>query len=172
VDGFVCAAGTGGTIGGISAYLKSVNPRLLVYLIDPPGSSLHSYVTTGRLAHSAGRSVAEGIGIGRLTANFKAGVVDGAFLGRCVCELRLEYHPLAATHTRTHPSSSPPQPSRHSDDDALDMAYFLLENEGLFVGPSAALNVVGAVRLALMLGPGHTVVTVSGWRGEGRAVVV
>jgi hypothetical protein len=36
----------------------------------------------------------------------------------------------------------------------------LLENEGLFIGPSAALNVVGAVKTALALGPGHSVVTV------------
>ena len=40
------------------------------------------------------------------------------------------------------------------------MAFYLLENEGLFIGPSAALNVVGAVKAALALGPGHTVCTV------------
>jgi hypothetical protein len=38
--------------------------------------------------------------------------------------------------------------------------YHLLQHEGVFVGPSAALNVVGAVRLAEKLGPGHTIVTV------------
>ncbi|RYG42236.1 hypothetical protein EON68_02100 [archaeon] len=32
--------------------------------------------------------------------------------------------------------------------------------EGVFVGPSAALNVVGAVKAARALGPGHTIVTV------------
>jgi cysteine synthase A len=32
--------------------------------------------------------------------------------------------------------------------------------EGLFVGPSAALNVVGAVKLARTLPPGSTVVTI------------
>ena len=40
------------------------------------------------------------------------------------------------------------------------MAYFLLRHEGLLVGPSAALNVVGAVKAARALGPGHTVATV------------
>ncbi len=40
------------------------------------------------------------------------------------------------------------------------MAYYLLQREGLWVGPSAALNVVGAVKAARLLGPGHTIVTV------------
>ncbi len=40
------------------------------------------------------------------------------------------------------------------------MTYYLLRNEGLFVGPSAALNVVGAVKLARQLPPGATVVTI------------
>ena len=42
------------------------------------------------------------------------------------------------------------------------MAYYLLRNEGIFVGPSAALNVVGAVKLArkLGVGSGKTVVTI------------
>ena len=40
------------------------------------------------------------------------------------------------------------------------MAYYLQQKEGLFLGPSAALNVVGAVKLARKLGPGHTIVTI------------
>ena len=40
------------------------------------------------------------------------------------------------------------------------MAYYLLRHEGLLVGPSAALNVVGAVKAARARGPGHTVATV------------
>ena len=40
------------------------------------------------------------------------------------------------------------------------MAQFLLRNDGLFVGSSAAMNCVGAVKAAQMLGPGHTIVTV------------
>jgi hypothetical protein len=39
-------------------------------------------------------------------------------------------------------------------------ARYLLRNEGLFVGSSAAMNCVGAVKAARRLGPGHTVVTV------------
>eukprot|EP00658_Telonema_sp_P-2_P071318 TRINITY_DN60598_c0_g1_i1.p1 TRINITY_DN60598_c0_g1~~TRINITY_DN60598_c0_g1_i1.p1 ORF type:complete len:189 (-),score=48.74 TRINITY_DN60598_c0_g1_i1:296-862(-) len=47
-----------------------------------------------------------------------------------------------------------------TDREAVEMAYFLMRNEGLFVGPSAALNVVGAVKLARILGPNKTIVTV------------
>ena len=32
------------------------------------------------------------------------------------------------------------------------MMFYLLRNEGLFVGPSAALNVTGAVKLARQMG--------------------
>ena len=39
-------------------------------------------------------------------------------------------------------------------------AQYLLRNEGLFVGSSASMNCVGAVKAARRLGPGHTVVTV------------
>lgn len=35
-----------------------------------------------------------------------------------------------------------------------------MKNDGLFVGSSSAMNCVGAVRVARMLGPGHTIVTI------------
>ena len=47
-----------------------------------------------------------------------------------------------------------------TDREAVEMAQYLLRNNGLFVGSSAAMNCVGAVKAARMLGPGHTVVTV------------
>ena len=47
-----------------------------------------------------------------------------------------------------------------TDNEAVEMVYYLKENDGLLIGPSAAINVVGAVKLAKMLGPGHTVATV------------
>ena len=39
------------------------------------------------------------------------------------------------------------------------MSAYLLRHEGLFVGSSAAVNCVGAVKVARLLGPGHRVVT-------------
>lgn len=44
--------------------------------------------------------------------------------------------------------------------EAVEMAHYLLRNEGLFLGSSSAVNAVAAVRAARQLGPGHTVVTV------------
>ena len=47
-----------------------------------------------------------------------------------------------------------------SDEDALPCIYDLLKDEGICVGGSAGVNIVGAVRLAQELGPGHTIVTI------------
>ena len=40
------------------------------------------------------------------------------------------------------------------------MLYRLLDEEGLFIGASSALNVVAAVKVAEMLGKGKTVATI------------
>lgn len=78
VDAFVCATGTGGTLGGTGRYLKEVSGgRVKVFLADPPGSVLHSWVTTGRLERS-GSSITEGIGQGRVTDNLAGTALDGA----------------------------------------------------------------------------------------------
>jgi len=45
--------------------------------------------------------------------------------------------------------------------EAREMARRLAREEGLLAGTSTGLNVVGALRLATELGPGHTVVTVA-----------
>lgn len=47
-----------------------------------------------------------------------------------------------------------------SDREAVEMAAYLLHNDGLFVGSSTAMNCVGAVKAARALGKGHTIVTV------------
>jgi cysteine synthase len=49
---------------------------------------------------------------------------------------------------------------RIPDAEALEVAYRLLEEEGLCVGGSTGINVAGAIRLARDLGPGHLIVTV------------
>jgi cysteine synthase A len=49
---------------------------------------------------------------------------------------------------------------RIPDAEALEALFSLLINEGLSVGGSAGINVAAAIRLALNLGPGHTIVTV------------
>lgn len=78
VDGFVCSVGTGGTLAGVGSALKSHNPDIKIGLVDPMGSSLYSYYTSGELK-AEGRSIAEGIGIGLITDNLKQAQVDIAF---------------------------------------------------------------------------------------------
>ncbi|MBD2187449.1 cysteine synthase A [Pseudanabaena mucicola] len=127
IDGVVMSSGTGGTIGGVTAYLKEQNPKIATYLIDPTGSGLYSYLTTGEFK-AEGSSITEGIGINRATANFNRAKLDGAFRG--------------------------------TDQQVIEMAQYLLKHDGLFVGSSAALNVIGAVKLARKLGKGHTIATI------------
>ncbi len=127
LDGIVMSSGTGGTIGGVTAYLKQQNPQIASYLIDPTGSGLYSFVTSGEFK-AEGTSITEGIGINRETANFRRAKLDGAFQG--------------------------------TDQEVIEMAYYLLKHDGLFVGSSAALNVVGAVRLARKLGEGKVIATI------------
>jgi len=49
---------------------------------------------------------------------------------------------------------------RIPDAEALGQVFDLLQHEGLSVGGSAGINVAAAVRVAEMLGPGHTIVTI------------
>eukprot|EP00746_Dinoflagellata_sp_MGD_P020722 gnl/MRDRNA2_/MRDRNA2_148320_c0_seq1.p1 gnl/MRDRNA2_/MRDRNA2_148320_c0~~gnl/MRDRNA2_/MRDRNA2_148320_c0_seq1.p1 ORF type:complete len:526 (+),score=98.94 gnl/MRDRNA2_/MRDRNA2_148320_c0_seq1:77-1579(+) len=147
VDAFVMSSGTGGTIAGVGTYLKRMNPDVQIFLADVQGSSLYSKVNSGVLfaAEQAERTVrrhrrdtiAEGIGIDRLTANFALGLsehngglpcIDGAV--------------------------------RVSDQEALEMAHYLLKHDGLFVGSSAAVNCAAAVKIARSLGPGKVIATV------------
>ena len=46
------------------------------------------------------------------------------------------------------------------DAEALPIVFDLLEHEGLCLGGSSGINIAGAMRLALELGPGHTIVTI------------
>jgi cysteine synthase A len=47
-----------------------------------------------------------------------------------------------------------------TDEEALPVLFDLIEHEGLVLGGSTAINIVGAMRLAKDLGPGKTIVTI------------
>ena len=79
VDGFVCAIGTGGTLSGISQYLKSKNPEISIGLADPHGASMYNYFKNGELK-SEGSSITEGIGQGRITKNVEGSIIDFPYL--------------------------------------------------------------------------------------------
>ena len=78
VDGFTCAAGTGGTIAGVGLGLKAKNDTITIALSDPHGAALYNYYAHGEL-RAEGNSVAEGIGQGRITANLDGAPIDTQF---------------------------------------------------------------------------------------------
>jgi cysteine synthase A len=78
VDGFICAAGTGGTLAGVAAALRAHNPAVKIGLADPPGAALYSYYTSGELK-AEGSSITEGIGQGRITRNLEGLQIDFAY---------------------------------------------------------------------------------------------
>ena len=78
VDGFICAVGSGGTLGGVAMALKERNKDIQIGLADPEGAALYSYYTEGELKSSGG-SITEGIGQGRITANLADLSVDHAY---------------------------------------------------------------------------------------------
>jgi cysteine synthase len=128
IDAFTAASGTGGTFAGVSEYLKSRRRAVRTVLVDPPGSSLFSYVRSGALKSTGSGSITEGIGIARITANLKDAPIDDAI---------------------------------HVEDaDTVRFVYRLLREEGLFLGSTSGINVAAAVRVALELGRGHTIVTI------------
>ena len=127
VDGFICAAGSGGTVAGVGMALKERNKDIRIGLADPHGAALYSFYTTGELK-AEGSSITEGIGQGRITANLQDAPIDFA--------------------------------CRIGDEEAVQIVFDLLQEEGLCMGGSTGVNIAGAMALARELGPGHTIVTI------------
>lgn len=78
VDGFACAIGTGGSLGGIAAFLKERRPGIVTAAADPMGAGMYSYFKTGEIA-SEGSSITEGIGQSRITKNIDGAPIDDAY---------------------------------------------------------------------------------------------
>lgn len=131
VDAFTCSSGSGGTWSGITRYLKTVNPEIKSYISEPPGSCLYQYVkTNGKSLQSEGSSFTEGIGQGRVTNNVAQDI-----------ELADDSFLI-------------------KDQDTIIMLYRLIEEEGIFVGGTAALNVLGAIEAAKLAPEGSNIVTI------------
>ncbi|NKB54475.1 MAG: cysteine synthase A [Rhizobiaceae bacterium] len=75
IDGFICAAGSGGTLAGVATALRERNPNVKIGLADPGGAALYGYYAHGELK-AEGTSITEGIGQGRITANLEGLEVD------------------------------------------------------------------------------------------------
>lgn len=140
IDAFVMSSGTGGTIAGIASFLKKVYPDVEIVLVDPPGSALYHKVEHG-IAYAVEQqertvrkhrydTLAEGIGLDRLTQNFSLGL---DFIDRAI---------------------------RVTDQESVDMAHWILRTEGLWMGSSSAMNLVGAIKTALELPRYSRVVTI------------
>jgi cystathionine beta-synthase/cysteine synthase A len=68
VTHFVAAGSTGGTISGISKYLKEKNPNLFTFMADPFGSIFYKYFKTGEIdPNEIGSYNVEGVGEDHLT---------------------------------------------------------------------------------------------------------
>ena len=80
VDGFICAIGTGGTIAGVSQYLREKKKDIIIGVADPRGAGMYNLFTTGEAKASEGGSITEGIGLGRVTPIIKDLKVDKPYL--------------------------------------------------------------------------------------------
>ncbi|EDN06196.1 cysteine synthase 2 [Histoplasma mississippiense (nom. inval.)] len=120
LDVFVAGAGTGGTISGVARFLKPRLPNMSVVLADPQGSGLFNRVRYGVMFDVKERegtrrrrqvdTIVEGIGINRVTLNFEAG------------------RELIDDVVRVN------------DAQAIAMARWLVEKDGIFIGSSSAVN--------------------------------
>jgi len=138
IDAFVSSAGTGGSIGGISAYLKYKNSEIKVFLADVIGSGLHSYVknkvmftkeeTEAMRKKYRYYSVIEGIGINFVTDNFIQAKIDDSF--------------------------------KISDEEAIFMANYVYEKDGIFIGGSSAVNLCSALKASKLIGKDKNIVTI------------
>ncbi|AXK79806.1 cysteine synthase A [Pseudolabrys taiwanensis] len=80
VDGFICSVGSGGTLAGVSRYLKEKNPKIVTGVADPRGAAMYNLFAHGKAEASEGGSITEGIGLGRVTAIVEQMIVDKAYL--------------------------------------------------------------------------------------------
>ena len=67
IDGFICAIGTGGTIAGVSAFLREQTSNIVIGLADPRGAGMYNLFAHGEAKATEGGSITEGIGLGRVT---------------------------------------------------------------------------------------------------------
>jgi cysteine synthase A len=67
VDGFICSVGTGGTLAGVSTYLREQKNDIVIGVADPRGAAMYNLFAKGEAKATEGGSITEGIGLGRVT---------------------------------------------------------------------------------------------------------
>ncbi len=127
IDAFICSVGTGGTLSGMSIFLKEKKKNILIGLADPFGSAMYNFFKNGELK-SNGSSITEGIGQGRITKNLEKTQIDECF--------------------------------QISDHEALEIVFEMIEKEGLILGGSSGINIMGAIKLGKKIGKNKNIVTI------------
>ena len=80
IDGFICAIGTGGTVAGVSQYLREKKKDIVIGVADPRGAAMYHLFKDGEAKATEGGSITEGIGLGRVTPIIADIKVDKAYL--------------------------------------------------------------------------------------------
>ena len=80
IDCFICSVGSGGTLAGVSTYLKEKNKAVTIGVADPRGAAMFNYFDHGEAKVTEGGSITEGIGLARVTAIVEQMKVDKAYL--------------------------------------------------------------------------------------------
>jgi len=80
VDAFICAIGTGGTIAGVSTYLRERKKDVVIGIADPRGAAMYNLFAHGEAKASDGGSITEGIGLGRVTSIIEDLEIDRPYL--------------------------------------------------------------------------------------------
>jgi len=80
IDGFICSIGTGGTIAGVSSFLREMKKDIVIGVADPKGAAMYNLFAHGEAKATEGSSVSEGIGLGRVTPIIADIKVEHAYL--------------------------------------------------------------------------------------------
>jgi cysteine synthase A len=80
IDGFICSIGSGGTLAGVSQYLKEKKKDVVIGVADPRGAAMYNLFKHGNADPTEGSSITEGIGLGRVTPIVEQMRVDNAYL--------------------------------------------------------------------------------------------
>jgi cysteine synthase A len=80
VDGFICAIGTGGTLAGVSRFLREKKASVVIGVADPKGAAMYNWFDHGEARVTEGGSITEGIGLGRVTPIVDEIKADKAYL--------------------------------------------------------------------------------------------
>ena len=80
VDGFICSVGTGGTLAGVSIFLREKKKDIVIGVADPRGAAMYNLFKTGEAKSTEGGSITEGIGLGRVTPIIDDIKVDKPYL--------------------------------------------------------------------------------------------